>query len=92
MDFYCEAANLAVEVDGGGHGDPGQALRDAIRTRRIDEMGVCVLRVWNTDVYRNIDGVLARIFETARQRIRIASLRGRAPSPQPSPPRTGERG
>ena len=57
-DFYCEAAKLVVEVDGGQHAD---LPRDAVRTAWLESHGCRVLRFWNGDVMRNREGVLEAI-------------------------------
>ena len=59
LDFYCQRARLAVEVDGGVHAD--QADYDAARDRRLGELGVRVLRVTNAEVRADLPSVLARI-------------------------------
>ena len=59
VDFFCAKAKLVVEVDGDVHGDPEQAQRDAERTQWLNEQkNYSVVRFWNNDVMRNIDGVL----------------------------------
>jgi very-short-patch-repair endonuclease len=65
-DFACVAARLAVEVDGGQHGGPRDSARDAALARA----GWRVLRVWNTEVLTNPEGVLQVV---------LAALRGAAP-------------
>ncbi len=66
MDFFCEEAGLAIELDGGGHAGEAQIVYDLRRTTRLEELGVRVLRFWNTDVLQNLDGVVARILEAVR--------------------------
>ena len=56
-DFYCAAAKLIVEVDGGQHADGADAARDAWLAAR----GYRVLRFWNPDVRDNLEGVLETI-------------------------------
>ncbi|HUF55072.1 MAG TPA: endonuclease domain-containing protein [Thermohalobaculum sp.] len=69
VDFYCPAAKLAIELDGGQHALRTEA--DARRTRALTARGVTVLRFWNNEVLRNAEGVLAAIAavlaETARR-------------------------
>jgi very-short-patch-repair endonuclease len=66
LDFFCEEAGLAIELDGGGHAEAGQSGSDAQRTERLTQQGIRVLRFWNTDVLLNVDGVLRRILDAAR--------------------------
>ncbi len=47
LDFYCVAARLAVELDGGGHGHPGQCSLDDTRSQVLAARDIRVLRFWN---------------------------------------------
>ena len=58
-DFCCEAARLVVEVDGGQHGESIEV--DEARTEFFEERGYRVVRVWNSDVLKNVDGVLEEV-------------------------------
>ena len=57
VDFYCARAQLAIELDGGGHFEPAQRARDEMRIRALEANGLMILRVCNTDVERNFGGV-----------------------------------
>jgi very-short-patch-repair endonuclease len=59
VDFYCHAARLVVELDGGQHTD--QADRDLARTQDLERHGFRVIRFWNNEVFDNIESVLERI-------------------------------
>ena len=61
LDFVCFERRLAVEVDGGQHGDVTALQRDAARTQYLELQGFRVLRFWNNEVLGNIEGVLAVI-------------------------------
>ncbi|BBF94421.1 endonuclease domain-containing protein [Blastochloris tepida] len=61
LDFFCPALRLAVEIDGGQHGEARQAARDHRRTVWLQERGVTVLRFWNNDVTQNLSGVIETI-------------------------------
>jgi adenine-specific DNA-methyltransferase len=50
VDFYCSAAKLIVELDGGQHADLQRKLYDQNRTRWLEQRGYRVLRFWNIDV------------------------------------------
>ena len=56
-DFYCAKARLVIELDGGGHYDPAQAQKDALRTRELEAMKLTVVRICNLDVDCNFSGV-----------------------------------
>ncbi len=55
VDFVCLEKRVVVEVDGGQHAQ--QATVDAERDRWLRDEGFIVLRFWNHDVVKNIDGV-----------------------------------
>ena len=48
---------LIVEVDGATHSTGVELARDAERTRVLTSLGFQIVRVSNTDVYENIEGV-----------------------------------
>ncbi len=68
LDFYCAAARLAVEVDGQGHDHPEQMDHDRRRTVWLHGQGLRVVRLAAEDVRVNLDGVLAFIVRTVRER------------------------
>ena len=61
VDFYCDAAKLVVEADGGQHSE--QVGYDARRTAYLERQGLRVLRFWNHDVLTNSDGVCRMIID-----------------------------
>jgi very-short-patch-repair endonuclease len=65
IDFYCPEERLAIEVDGGQHADVRGQEHDAKRDRHLQELNIRVIRFWNNDVLRNIEGVVQRIREEA---------------------------
>ena len=75
LDFYCELARLAVELDGSQHGED----EDRARTAALEKRGIAVIRFWDNDVSSRIDAVLEEILRTLESRM------GRA-NPVPSPP------
>jgi very-short-patch-repair endonuclease len=83
-DFTCPALSLVVEVDGDTHADPEQIRKDKERTAYFEEFGLRVVRFENSDVLKNIDGVLIELLRLSRE------LRT-DPSPPPSPQGTGGR-
>jgi very-short-patch-repair endonuclease len=81
VDFACSVKKLIVEVDGSQHGEDAGVSNDAQRTRRLEQDGWTVIRVWNDDVLRDIDGVCAHIVAasgiTAADAIRQAGAAAR---------------
>jgi very-short-patch-repair endonuclease len=65
VDFACPEKKLIVEVDGSQHGEGQQADIDAKRDRRLEELGWTILRFWNDDILRDIDGVCDHVVTVA---------------------------
>lgn len=100
-DFASHRCRLIVEVDGSQH---GEALDyDATRTRFLESEGYRVLRFWNNEVLRNLDGVLTAIASQipsplvgeggAKRRMggaRRSRASAKADTPTTRPPHKGE--
>jgi very-short-patch-repair endonuclease len=56
-DFACASAKLVVEVDGATHSTAEELAYDSRRTTYLNSEGWSVVRVTNSDIYENIDGV-----------------------------------
>ena len=63
-DFYCPQARLVIELDGSGHYEPEQAAKDRLRTQVIENIGLTVLRLPNSEIDRNFSGVCEHIDRT----------------------------
>jgi very-short-patch-repair endonuclease len=74
LDFFCEAAELNIELDGMHHGFPEQEKHDAERERVLKSRGIKTLRFWNAELRRNAESVRTTIFN---------ELQKRAPKPLP---------
>ena len=61
VDFYCPAARLVIEIDGGQHYEEDGRNRDGLRDDYLESLGIRVLRFSNLDVLKNMDGVIATI-------------------------------
>ena len=61
LDFYCPAARLVIEVDGGIHDDPDVSEHDALRQQGIENHGLRVLRFPNEEVISNLSEVVAKV-------------------------------
>ena len=74
LDFYCEEAHLAVELDGSGHGHPRRLDLDGERERFLLSQGIQSLRFWNHQLRTEREVVRDAIFH---------ALQERAPHPLP---------
>ena len=66
VDFVTLHGKLIVEVDGVTHSTASAIKRDSARTAVLEACGFHVVRVSNTDVYDNLEGVLEMIEGTLR--------------------------
>jgi len=66
LDFYCDAAKLAVEIDGYSHSIDGRAAHDARRDEYLVGLGVTTLRIAARDVLNAMEDVLATIAAAAK--------------------------
>jgi very-short-patch-repair endonuclease len=64
LDFACLRKKLALEVDGSQHAEISAA--EVRRNRFLRDEGFTVIRYWNTEVMRNIDGVLMDLLAKLR--------------------------
>jgi methionyl-tRNA synthetase len=76
LDFYCQEAKLAIELDGGQHIE--RAEKDTVRTGLLQQQGIAVLRFWNNDVLKETETVLETIWNALEERLPMIT--------QPSPP------
>jgi very-short-patch-repair endonuclease len=79
VDFLCVEAALAIEVDGSHHATQRSQV-DRCRSADLERNGLTVLRFWNNDVLKNLDGVLTVIGEALSQR--GSGAQGAPSSPQ----------
>ena len=63
VDFYCDVAKLAIELDGGVHEEQWQL--DELRDKAISNCGVRVLRISN-EAMLDSEAVIAHIREALR--------------------------
>lgn len=94
-DFACAAMSLIVEVDGSQHGEAEQVAHDEARSSYLAGSGWTVLRFWNDDVLRDIDGVCRHIVTVAGLTAADAAMQALdhpdGPPLRGHPPRGGER-
>ena len=57
VDFVCRKKKIIIEIDGGQHNTPEEIIYDKKRTEFLNSRGYKVVRFWNSDIDKNIDGV-----------------------------------
>ena len=63
VDFYCPRAKLVLELDGGQHFTDDGRKKDKQRDEYLNELGIKVLRISDSDVFKNTEAVLTLIWE-----------------------------
>ena len=81
VDFYCPEQFLVIEVGGDSHADADQILKDQLRDRYFQSLGLRVVRYINDDILKNLD----RALEDLADRLSSGST-----SPRPPLRRRGE--
>src|SRR5438477_4927561 len=64
VDFLCFERRLIIEVDGGQHALAMPA--DRARAAWLEERGFRLIRFWNHDVLKNMDGVIESVLKALR--------------------------
>jgi very-short-patch-repair endonuclease len=72
VDFACLRPKVVIEIDGDSHAVGRGAADDLARDENLKKEGFTVVRIWNSEVDRTGDAVVARI---------LASLNAGTPSP-----------
>ena len=67
VDFYCAKAKLVIELDGSQHYEEKGLLKDKIRTEKIENRNLTVIRIPNNEVNQNFMGVCEHIDNIVRQ-------------------------
>jgi very-short-patch-repair endonuclease len=63
VDFYCPKAKLIIEVDGSQHYNEEGNRRDKAREGYLEKLGMKILRIPDTEVLKNLEGVVEKIYE-----------------------------
>ena len=61
VDFYCNELSLAIEIDGSTHNE--RMKEDEARQRRLESLGVHILRFTDLEVKKGLQEVLMTIDE-----------------------------
>ena len=67
VDFYCASAKLVIELDGSGHYTEEGIEYDKQRTAILNEYGLRVLRISNTEIHNNFRNVCEYIDVVVKQ-------------------------
>ncbi len=71
VDFYCPKIMLAIELDGLTHHWEETIAKDEIKSSKLQELGVTLIRFDDETVFNNIDFVLEEIRITANKLMKI---------------------
>lgn len=69
VDFYCFKAKLVIELDGSQHYHEDVEKKDRIRTEKLNEFDLTVIRIPNNEVNKNFIGVCEYIDDFVRSRV-----------------------
>ncbi|WP_202967147.1 endonuclease domain-containing protein [Legionella worsleiensis] len=78
VDFVCREKKLIVEIDGSQHMDAVDY--DLRRSQYLERRGYRVVRIWNHDVFKNIQGVMDSVLNE------LETVPQASPHPQPFSP------
>jgi very-short-patch-repair endonuclease len=74
VDFFCMKAKLVIEIDGGQHFSEDIINYDQTRDKKLQSLGLKVLRFNNTEVLKNIDGVIDIILDNLETKSPLVPL------------------
>ncbi|MFQ3168752.1 MAG: very-short-patch-repair endonuclease [Limisphaerales bacterium] len=80
LDFFCNEAKLAIELDGSGHGYPERQKQDQLRDDWLEERGIEVLRIWNSRIRTDKEMVRRMIWDALTRRMPKNSQQTPSPS------------
>jgi len=61
VDFYCKDLQLAIEVDGNSHNSDEAKIKDGVRQKRLESLGVKFLRFDDEDMKKQMASVVKEI-------------------------------
>lgn len=70
VDFYCAERKLAIEIDGDSH--DARQRQDETRTRRLNALGIEVVRYTNAEIMNNLEGVYQSLLKHVTERPKAA--------------------
>jgi len=67
VDFFCNKLKLVIELDGYTHTFEEIAIKDKLKEEKLQALGISVLRFWDEDVAKDLEGVLKVIQDFIRR-------------------------
>ena len=61
-DFVASDKKLIIELDGSQHLEEKNTIKDEERTMKLQALGYKVIRIFNNDIFNNLDIVLEYIY------------------------------
>ena len=68
VDFFCKKVRLSIELDGDSHYTPKAIEYDKVRTIFLETREIKELRLTNTEIIENFEGVCEFIDQEVRKR------------------------
>ncbi len=85
-DFLCCSSKIIIELDGGQHNSDTNIEYDEKRDNFLKKEGYQVIRIWNNDIYDNIEGVMEYLNNEIKHPPLTPPLKvGETKSPPPKP-------
>ena len=69
VDFYCAKARLVIELDGSQHYNKFDMIKDRIRTEKLEEFNLTVLRIPNNEIDENFAEICDYIDDFVRKNL-----------------------
>lgn len=61
LDFFCHELMLGIELDGYSHMLDEVKLKDELKAKKMNELGITLLRFHDDEVWMDLDAVVRRI-------------------------------
>ncbi len=71
VDFYCFKAKLIIELDGSQHYNESGIVNDKIRTEKLEDFDLTVVRIPNNEIDENFYGVCEYIDSFVKSRVNL---------------------
>lgn len=61
LDFFCNELMLGIEVNGYSHQLDEVQQRDAVKSRKLEELGITILRFNDDEIYKQVEQAILSI-------------------------------